>query len=159
MEHFYSFLKDSEFPSSKMGRRQLDLVLFHKSTKISQFSRTKERWTPVPWDFLESVRPQQKRIHHPDFNYLLWMEEARRTGKCCSLWKVLIGTSVPEHLQWRRHHIISKLTTLLYHLLGIKDLLHLLFSAAFWCFSSIFIHPGKSSSQQHRSEVTIAQFW
>lgn len=66
---------------------------------VSQFSHTKGRWTPVPWDFLESVRPQQRRIHHPDFNYLLWMEEARRTGKCCSLWKVLIGTSVPEHLQ------------------------------------------------------------
>lgn len=158
MEHFYSFLKDSQFPSSKMGRRQLDLVLFPTSHNFPVLRRG-EHLCHVPWDFLESVRPHQRRIHHPDFNYLLWMEEARRTGKCCSLWKVLIGTSVPEHLQWRRHHIISKVTTLLHHLLGIKDLLHLLFSAAFWWFSSIFIHPGKSSSQQHRSEVTIAQFW
>lgn len=75
---------------------------------ISQFSHTKERWTPVPWDFLESVRPQQRRVHHPDFNYLLWMEEVRRTGKSCSLWKVLIVISVPGHLQWRREHVISK---------------------------------------------------
>lgn len=51
----------------------------------SQFSHTKDRWTPVPWDFLESISPHQRRIHCPDFNYLLWMEEAKRTGKCFSL--------------------------------------------------------------------------
>lgn len=119
---------------------------------ISRFSHTKERWTLVPWDFLE------RRIHCPDFNCLLWMEEARRTGKCCSLWKALTVISVPGHLQWRREHLISKVKTLLYHWLGIKDPLPL-FSATFWCFSSIFIHAGKNLFQQHCSEATIAQFW
>lgn len=125
---------------------------------ISGFCCTKKKWTPLPWDFLESVRSHQRRIHHPGFDYLLWMEKAR-TGKCCSLWKVLTVISVPGHLQWSREHLISKVKMLLYHLLGIKDPLPLLFSATFWCFSSIFIHPGKRSFQQHCSEVTIAQFW
>lgn len=47
----------------------------------------------------------------------------------------------------------------MYHLLRIKDLLHLLLSATFWYFSFIFIRTGQNSFQQCCSEVAVAQFW
>lgn len=108
-------------PRISFFQNEKKMTGFGALQNIKRFSYTKVRWTTVLWDFLECVRPHPRRIHHPDFNEQLWMEEAMRTGKCCSLWKVLAVICVPGQLQWRREHLISKVKTLLYHLLGIKD--------------------------------------
>lgn len=149
---FLFLFKGLRIPFFQNGKR---MTGFGGLQNISRFSRTKERWTHVPWDFLKSVRPHQRRIHCPDFNCLLWMEEAR-SGEC-SLWKV----------QWSLFQGIcseggnTSLLKLKHCCIICWELktLPLLFSATFCCFSSIFIHPGKTKFQQHCWEVTIAQLW
>lgn len=76
-----------------MGRIGLDLAL---SLTSHDFSILRRGGRLCHGTALESVRPHQRatlrRIHHPDFSYLHWMEEARRTGRCHYLWKVLTQT-------------------------------------------------------------------